>query len=166
MSKTLWLILAWPCACLARAADKHARGLAAPAPPARTTATAWRHPVLAGMDRALFIQQMKDFKSAPGRHGDAQHARATATRRSSNSPAFLCPKTRDAIGRKEPSMNIDRRKFLLCASASGLLDSRRPPGLGAAQQLASAQAAAGLIVGAASAARPQPSICACGASAR
>ena len=66
MSKTLWLILGMAlCLPLHAQPDKHARGLAASCAACHGTNgnSVGGTPVLAGMDRALFIQQMKDFKS-------------------------------------------------------------------------------------------------------
>lgn len=66
MSKTLWLMLGLAVSLPLHAeTDKHARGLAASCAACHGTNgnSVGGTAVLAGMDRALFVKQMKDFKS-------------------------------------------------------------------------------------------------------
>lgn len=66
MKKLIWVTLGLAAAMPAQAEiDKHARGLAAPCAACHGTNgnSVGGTAVLAGMDRALFVKQMKDFKT-------------------------------------------------------------------------------------------------------
>ncbi len=66
MKTLIWITLGLAAAMPAQAqTDKHARGLAAPCAACHGTNgnSVGGTAVLAGMDRALFVKQMKDFKS-------------------------------------------------------------------------------------------------------